>query len=1122
MTPSALSLSVIVPFKGGDGLAHLIGALKKQTVDPRCFELLLVHETGYPVDPQLSAGCEFDLSVVSYERPFGFSGHSAGPMRNKGIRRAGADRVMFVDSDCVPAPDVLARHCAQGAELVVCGLARELPATVPHERLERLGHDELWVLSSRDWRERHRDAAAEGGWLNFYTCNASAPRDLVIKAGLFDEAGYRCHDLDLGYRLQCAGARFELDTGCQVIHLEHPRSVWFREDQIEGWRRLGDKHPELRALTEDKIVGLRRSLHAALNAAETRFRALTRDLPGVRCGYTWVLAPSTPAATVRAAMGGVPCTRVARHGAEEIFLRLEKNCWDYSLLLPERVDRPVISVAIAAYNAERTIGRAVESVLRQTFQSFELIVVDDASTDLTSKTLAPYLCSQRVRLLLAGSNRGLAHALNRALEACRGAYLLQLDADDWLEPDALEKLIDAFERNPDVGAVYGAPRVYRSNELAASGARVETGFPVSTPVDCLTYPRLAAPRTYRVDALADVGGWRIDDAFQGRYFEDRVMLAALAERHRLLYWPETLYNVVERNGSLSRTPLRATSAKLGILYGQAARSGMTLSYACANGFVSAARFAGPPPAERRAWSVIVPFFGSSELLRLTLKSWLESDVRDRVAELVLVVDGPETAVDFDDLPGGLPLRRLQLPQRSGAAAARNAGARVAGHQWLFFSDSDRIVPPEVLRLHEARHAAAAGPALVVGDVFGRRTFSVVPPSLSARRKRRLLEMMRFDPAFAETAARLLQKQCVRLLDPAADGVWQAAQRYAFTDSWQAPWAEIILQYGEDLKYFPHRWLRVGAGSLSMSRATFDAVGGFDETFQAMEDWDFGVRAQEIGCTVVCAPEAEPLHQAHPVLEGRVAAEDDARLRLAARHPSAVEHLARAGAQLVPPGGEQFLHSGAASARTAQAAKTLPCDIVLSFDDGPHERYSHLVLDALQAVGAPAVFFVLGSRVKRCAGVLARMAREGHEIGVHSFYHKNWSDLTRQELLREVSETRTLIEDAAGVSVTYYRPPYGMLPVHGAAVCDELGLTAIGWDVSSRDWLGSSSKDVMIELATRECGGVLLFHDGYGAPESSAAVVRWLVPACRVAGVRPVRLSEYLLRHEPPRTPALSA
>ena len=103
---------------------------------------------------------------------------------------------------------------------------------------------------------------------------------------------------------------------------------------------------------------------------------------------------------------------------------------------------PLVSVVMPAYNAERFIAKAIESVLNQTIQDFELIVVDDCSKDATASIAEEYsVRDSRVKLLKNEQNLRVAGTRNRALEVCRGEYVALLDSDDIWYPDTLEKQI---------------------------------------------------------------------------------------------------------------------------------------------------------------------------------------------------------------------------------------------------------------------------------------------------------------------------------------------------------------------------------------------------------------------------------------------------------------------------------------------------------------------------------------------------------------------------------------------------------------------------------------------------------------------------------------------------------
>lgn len=111
---------------------------------------------------------------------------------------------------------------------------------------------------------------------------------------------------------------------------------------------------------------------------------------------------------------------------------------------------PSISVIMPAYNASQYIRQAVESILSQTFENFELLVIDDGSSDNTSDVLSCYQDS-RLRLLRNQSNEGVAHSLNRGIQEAKGRYIARMDSDDLSEPIRLEEQFKYMEQHKDVG-----------------------------------------------------------------------------------------------------------------------------------------------------------------------------------------------------------------------------------------------------------------------------------------------------------------------------------------------------------------------------------------------------------------------------------------------------------------------------------------------------------------------------------------------------------------------------------------------------------------------------------------------------------------------------------------------
>jgi glycosyltransferase involved in cell wall biosynthesis len=133
---------------------------------------------------------------------------------------------------------------------------------------------------------------------------------------------------------------------------------------------------------------------------------------------------------------------------------------------------PVVSVVIPAYNAATFLATSVESVLRQTFQDFELIVVDDGSTDGTADVLAAY--GDRVQCLRQ-PNGGVSRARNTGVARARGSWVAFLDADDAWKPTKLARQVDELRRRPDCGACYTAILVADAQLIPLLEQRSERG-----------------------------------------------------------------------------------------------------------------------------------------------------------------------------------------------------------------------------------------------------------------------------------------------------------------------------------------------------------------------------------------------------------------------------------------------------------------------------------------------------------------------------------------------------------------------------------------------------------------------------------------------------------------------
>lgn len=117
-------------------------------------------------------------------------------------------------------------------------------------------------------------------------------------------------------------------------------------------------------------------------------------------------------------------------------------------------DFGLISIIMAAYNAEKTIEQAINSVLSQTYTNFELLVVNDCSTDRTAELVKSIAAKDsRVRLISNVKNNGVSYTRKHGLEEAKGSWIAILDSDDAWAPEKLEKQID-FQRRTNADLLF--------------------------------------------------------------------------------------------------------------------------------------------------------------------------------------------------------------------------------------------------------------------------------------------------------------------------------------------------------------------------------------------------------------------------------------------------------------------------------------------------------------------------------------------------------------------------------------------------------------------------------------------------------------------------------------------
>ncbi|MDB5255058.1 MAG: hypothetical protein JWL92_434 [Candidatus Nomurabacteria bacterium] len=113
-------------------------------------------------------------------------------------------------------------------------------------------------------------------------------------------------------------------------------------------------------------------------------------------------------------------------------------------------ETPLVSILMPTYNGAAYIARAIESVMAQTYQSWELIIVDDGSTDTTAETITQFLSDERIKYLKNENNLGIQKTLNRGLKEALGKYIARIDDDDrWIELQKLALQVQFLQDNSD-------------------------------------------------------------------------------------------------------------------------------------------------------------------------------------------------------------------------------------------------------------------------------------------------------------------------------------------------------------------------------------------------------------------------------------------------------------------------------------------------------------------------------------------------------------------------------------------------------------------------------------------------------------------------------------------------
>jgi peptidoglycan-N-acetylglucosamine deacetylase len=187
-----------------------------------------------------------------------------------------------------------------------------------------------------------------------------------------------------------------------------------------------------------------------------------------------------------------------------------------------------------------------------------------------------------------------------------------------------------------------------------------------------------------------------------------------------------------------------------------------------------------------------------------------------------------------------------------------------------------------------------------------------------------------------------------------------------------------------------------------------------------------------------------------------------------------------------------------------AAAVTPCsagNVALTFDDGPRPGRTDAILDVLAREQAHATFFVVGRSVSYFPDLVARAAREGHQVANHTWNHPALSILSDAAVRDELVRTSDEIARRGGGSPTLMRPPYGAVNARVRAVAASLGLATVLWTVDPQDWRTgrSASTITSFTLSALHPGAIVLLHDGTANAAATVAALPAIIDGIRARG-----------------------
>jgi len=344
----------------------------------------------------------------------------------------------------------------------------------------------------------------------------------------------------------------------------------------------------------------------------------------------------------------------------ELTQRFYGESWDAAI----PAQTPKISVVMSVYNGEKHIRKAIQSILRQTYQDFEFIIVNDCSTDKTVEIIKSFN-DNRIIIIENPGNIGLTKSLNKGVKEAKGEYIARMDADDISLPHRFETQIKFLEENKDHGLVGSS--YYKMDDSGKTVFWVKVLTEDSELRQGLKRQNWFGHGSVLIKKSAFIECNGYDEDF--KYAQDYDLWVRISERFKVANIEEPLYR-----WRLSTDGVTVSKQKEQRSYADKVIS-MTNT-------------------KDSLVSVIMPTYNRRELLREALKSVFNQTYRS--FEIIVINDAGEDVKDIVEEFNIDIITYIVHMENKGLAATRNSGLKIAKGKYISYLDDDDIFYPDHL------------------------------------------------------------------------------------------------------------------------------------------------------------------------------------------------------------------------------------------------------------------------------------------------------------------------------------------------------------------------------------------------------------------------------------------